>query len=162
MIETDVTTHHIEGYANAALHRPGGGAFSMPLVTHVVGNIWQGGCFNALQLGREYKYVVSLYPWEKYKLAEGTIRMEYEMFDGSDVPDEDSLHSAADHVVLYAEEGRTLVHCQAGLNRSGLVTGLALVKMGMEPHAAITLMREKRSPMVLCNQAFEAWLRRQA
>jgi protein-tyrosine phosphatase len=50
------------------------------------------------------------------------------------------------------------VHCQAGLNRSGLVTALALILNGMSPERAIGLLRQKRTPLVLCNGAFEAWL----
>ena len=55
---------------------------------------------------------------------------------------------------------RTLVTCAQGLNRSGLVAGLALVLSGMEPNAAIALLREKRCDMVLCNETFRNWLSR--
>jgi hypothetical protein len=41
------------------------------------------------------------------------------------------------------------------------VAGLALVRSGMTPDAAIALLREKRSPAVLCNPTFEQWLREQ-
>ncbi len=50
------------------------------------------------------------------------------------------------------------MHCQAGINRSGLVTALALVEEGMKAVDAIALLRAKRSPAVLCNRAFEQWL----
>jgi len=58
----------------------------------------------------------------------------------------------------YKKHGVTLVHCQAGINRSGLVTALALVEEGMKAVDAIALLRAKRSPAVLCNRAFEQWL----
>jgi len=57
------------------------------------------------------------------------------------------------------EDGPTLVHCQAGLNRSSLVAARALVLGGMTADDAIALIREKRSPACLCNPAFERWLR---
>ena len=57
------------------------------------------------------------------------------------------------------ETAPTLVHCQAGLNRSSLVAARALVLGGRTPDEAITLIRRKRSPACLCNPAFERWLR---
>lgn len=53
---------------------------------------------------------------------------------------------------------RTLVRCQAGWNRSGLVTAMVLMLDGMEAKDAIALLREKRSPFALCNATFELWL----
>jgi protein-tyrosine phosphatase len=53
----------------------------------------------------------------------------------------------------------TLVHCQAGLNRSSLVAARALVLDGMTPDNAITLIRAMRSPACLSNPSFERWLR---
>jgi protein-tyrosine phosphatase len=55
--------------------------------------------------------------------------------------------------------GPTLVHCQAGLNRSSLVVVRALVLDGMDVDTAIAVVREKRSPVCLCNPSFESWLR---
>lgn len=49
---------------------------------------------------------------------------------------------------------RVLVTCHAGLNRSGLVSALALCALGMEPDEAIKLVRERRSPDALFNQQF--------
>ena len=53
---------------------------------------------------------------------------------------------------------KVLIRCQAGLNRSGIVMALVLIRDGYSPAEAITLMREKRSPAVLCNQQFTRWL----
>jgi protein-tyrosine phosphatase len=59
----------------------------------------------------------------------------------------------------YAKDlGPTLVHCQAGLNRSGLICALALVADGCAPADAITLLRERRCSAVLCNEAFERYV----
>jgi hypothetical protein len=51
-----------------------------------------------------------------------------------------------------------LIRCQAGLNRSGLITALVLIKDGYEPAEAISLIREKRNRYALCNKDFEQWL----
>lgn len=53
---------------------------------------------------------------------------------------------------------RVLVRCQAGLNRSGLVTALILMKEGYKAREAIDLLRDKRSEWVLFNRTFEAYL----
>jgi hypothetical protein len=42
------------------------------------------------------------------------------------------------------------------------IEGIARMgNMGMEPAEAIALLREKRCDAVLCNSAFEQWLRNQ-
>ena len=53
---------------------------------------------------------------------------------------------------------RVLIRCQAGLNRSGLVTALVLIKEGHDPKAAIDLLRTKRDRDALCNEDFAEWL----
>jgi hypothetical protein len=52
----------------------------------------------------------------------------------------------------------TLVRCQAGLNRSGLVIARILIDNGMPPQEAIDLIREQRSPNALFNPAFTKYL----
>jgi hypothetical protein len=54
--------------------------------------------------------------------------------------------------------GTVLVRCQAGLNRSGLLAGLAMVRLGYPAETALSLIREKRSPWALCNSDFESFL----
>ena len=53
---------------------------------------------------------------------------------------------------------RVLVRCQAGLNRSGLVTALILIKDGMPATDAIDLIRKQRHSDALFNGNFVAWL----
>lgn len=54
---------------------------------------------------------------------------------------------------------RVLVRCQAGINRSGLVMALMLIREGYSAEDAIELMRGKRGRAVLANKHFEAWLK---
>lgn len=56
---------------------------------------------------------------------------------------------------------RVLIRCQAGWNRSGLITGLVLLRAGYTAEAAVDLIREKRSPFALCNKTFELFLKEQ-
>lgn len=155
----DWQNHHIEGYARAAIEAGKDGAFSAPLISHIEDNLYVGGCINGVRLDDDWQTVVSLYKWERYALGPNTQRYEVTMYDAGEVPDIEQLHQLADTVVAaLLVGGKVLVHCQAGLNRSNLVAALALIKLGRTPSEAIGLLREKRSPVVLCNQAFEQWL----
>ena len=51
-----------------------------------------------------------------------------------------------------------LIRCQAGVNRSGLVSALVLMLEGYQPAEAIELLRQRRSRVVLSNGHFENWL----
>lgn len=53
---------------------------------------------------------------------------------------------------------KTLIRCQAGLNRSSLVTALVLIREGYTPEDAVALIRKKRSSWCLFNQDFEKYL----
>jgi hypothetical protein len=153
-LEADLKTHHIEGIA-----REGNKPFSAPLISHVEGNLWQGGCKGGVSLKGLFKHVISLYPWEQYVFG-GPLDslVEVRLYDGPSVPDEEQLETLAQWINICKGHGPTLVHCQAGLNRSGLLAGLSLVRAGMSPADAIALLRKSRSPAVLCNQVFEQWL----
>jgi hypothetical protein len=54
---------------------------------------------------------------------------------------------------------RVLIRCQAGWNRSGLVTALVLMREGYRSFEAIELIRQMRSENALCNRSFEQFLR---
>lgn len=63
-------------------------------------------------------------------------------------------HAVADEVARRLAAGqKVLVTCFAGRNRSGWVTALALVKLGMPPKEAIARIRRAR-PLALSNHAF--------
>lgn len=150
----DWRTHWVDG--EAAM---GNTPFLMPIITHVRENLWQGGFVPNIDLGDDFAYVISLYPWEKWP-TNGE-RLEYKLYDSHDV-DTGGVYDIAAVINERLDTGKpVLVHCQAGLNRSALVTATALMQRGMSADAAIKLLREKRSPAVLCNPTFEAWLRGQ-
>lgn len=153
----DFQSHRIVGDVYHATARGLDPRLDVPLISHVEGNLWQGGCMHGVRLPDEFRYVVSLYPWEQYTLGPNTERQEIKMYDSLDQTFE-QVDEIAQSVVGLADLGPTLVHCQAGLNRSGLVTARALIYMGYSPAAAIGKLRASRSPLVLCNEAFENWL----
>lgn len=155
---TDLTSHHIRGFARAAIEAGKPARFDVPLISHIEGNLWVGGCIDGVRLDDDFRHVVSLYKWERYAIGPFTKRVEVEMYDSDEVPDAEELGALAAMVNTFLAKGKTLVHCQAGLNRSNLVAATALILAGREPADAIALLRERRSPVVLCNEAFEAWL----
>lgn len=155
----DWQNHHIEGYAVAARESGKDGRFSAPLISHIEDNLYVGGCINGVRLSDDFQTVVSLYKWERYILGPNTERAEFTMYDDPTTLPSEQLHEIADLAVAALDRGgKVLIHCQAGLNRSNLITALALMKRGRTATEAITLLREKRSPVVLCNQTFESWL----
>lgn len=67
----------------------------------------------------------------------------------------DNAKVAVPFVVNAVKGGdNVLVTCNMGINRSSLVTGLALVKLGLKPSEAIDLIRNNR-PGTLTNNIFE-------
>lgn len=153
-VKADWETHHIEGIA-----REGNIPFSASLISHIDGNLWVGGCIGGVRLPDDFKFVVSLYPWEQYTLGPETVRIEHTLYDSSDqeLP-ERQIYDLARIVNAFLNSGKTVIHCQAGLNRSNLIAGLALILQGYRPEKAIALLRERRSSAVLCNRMFEEWL----
>lgn len=137
--------------------------FDVPFISHIHGNLYQGGC-DEMQLGLHlphfFKHLISVYPWERYKVQRGQLETEvyYEMYDSVDQAFDD-VDMLARIVLKSMDKGPTLIHCQAGLNRSSLIAARALMMEGRSADTAIKMLRESRSPAVLCNPAFEQHLR---
>jgi predicted protein tyrosine phosphatase len=53
---------------------------------------------------------------------------------------------------------KVLIRCQAGINRSGLVTALVLIREGHSPADAVRLIRDNRCEAALSNSRFEEYL----
>jgi hypothetical protein len=146
--------HRIKGYVPHGARRGLDPNLDVPLITNVEGGLWQGGCMDDVSLPHEFDFVLSLYPWEQYRLGPDTIREEVEMYDSLDQAT-DQIDRLARGIVERLRKGQTcLIHCQAGLNRSGLVTARVLTLLGKTPIEALETVR-RRSPLVLCNEAFE-------
>jgi hypothetical protein len=75
------------------------------------------------------------------------------------IPDPDAIHMLGIRVASMVDGGqRVVVNCAAGLNRSGLIVGRALIALGHEPAEAIELIRAARGPRALYNRTFEQFL----
>lgn len=76
--------------------------------------------------------------------------------DGRVLPDIEALADAVCWVYQQWELNKrtVLIRCGAGLNRSGLLAALVMVKAGYQPWTAVELLRTRRSPDVLHNTTF--------
>lgn len=146
----------IQGFVRQAAARGLDPYAKVDLISHIHENLWSGGCIGGAPLPEDFTHVFSLYPWERYKLGPNTKLHETKLYDELD-QNLDAVDALADEIVaaLDEEDSKVLIHCQAGLNRSGLLTGLVLCKLGFEAKEALDLLRSQRSPLVLCNEAFE-------
>lgn len=131
-------------------------SFDVPFVSQIEDNLWIGGCENGLVLPENFKHLISLYPWERYTVNhELDSALVVRMFDDHNV-DMDKILSIADWANSCLNSGPTLIHCQAGLNRSSFVAAFMLM-MGnrlITGKEVIDLIREKRSPACFCNDEF--------
>lgn len=142
---------------------------SEELWSEVLPGLWQGGTDDddlvyltdrvVSITARDFDFVTTLYAhanpvdWHVQELRHG-------IWDGdmSDFDMEALLFVVRMTHTAWKSGKRTLIRCQAGWNRSGLVTALVMIMDGIPAREAIDLIREKRSPMALCNATFEKWL----
>jgi protein-tyrosine phosphatase len=103
--------------------------------------------------------IVTMYAWARP--ADWNIQeFRYGVPDASitDI-DLDRLRQAVEFGYDRWKQGdRVLVRCQAGLNRSGLVAALIMIKDGLTAQSAINCIRDSRGPDALFNDNFHAWL----
>jgi hypothetical protein len=104
----------------------------------------------------EFQTVVTAYAWAKPVdwLVE---ELRYCYYDADDIEhiDKETLLRTAKFAYDAWKSGRkTLIRCQAGLNRSGLIMAIVLLMDGYTAEDAIHLMRTQRCRWVLCNRTF--------
>lgn len=133
--------------------------FSCPFITQITDNLWMGGCQKGMMLPQFFKHLISVYPWEQYTVKhEMESMLAYKLFDGPG-NDMEITNDIARWVRACAINGPTLVHCQAGLNRSALIVAKVLMLEGLSSAEAIMRLRTVRSQAVLCNEEFEQHIR---
>lgn len=155
-LQLDPTVQRMSG---VAVH--GNTPFDVPYVSWITPSLMQGGCADGLLLPDNVMHVVSLYPWERYTVRHELMsETRVRLYDDLAGPDRAQMVALANWINVCRQTGVTLVHCQAGLNRSGLLASLALMlDDGLTADQAIGLVRSSRSSAVLCNPVFERWLR---
>lgn len=120
----------------------------------IVPGIWQSGI---PEPGERWDAVIDLHGGES-PLTDVDFYVHWLIEDGP-APDFVMLVALADLVEDLRRAGkRVLVHCAAGINRSGLVSAAALIRGGYDAEEAIDMVREARSG-ALNNPEFVALLR---
>ena len=88
----------------------------------------------------------------------GGILYVYFPFEDTQLPDTDMLDASAEFATHLLKSGfRVLVHCGPGLNRSPLLAGLVLHRLGWSASAAVERLRERR-PGALFNDEYYDYL----
>ena len=140
------------------------------LYSMIAPNLFQGGTddLDVIHLAQTnnrprtdlpFDAIVTMYAWARpadWKVQE----FRYGVPDASitDI-DLDRLRQAVEFGYERWKSGdRVLVRCQAGLNRSGLVLALILIKDGLKPAEAIARIRDNRGEDALFNRDFYNWL----
>ena len=141
-----------------------------PLYSEVAPNLFMGGTDDKATIDQaqklrhfegsnEFDCVVTLYAWaapanwgveeRRFGFPDANIIKEY-------IPTIIELAQWAH--AKWASGKKVNIRCQAGLNRSGLVTALTLMISGLSADEAIKILRTKRSDYALCNREYEQWL----
>jgi len=133
----------------------------IPLMSHVVDNLYVGGCIQDVNVEDHFSHIISLYPWERYAFDTMKTELhEFKMYDSHDGLDIETVEQASDVAVeALSGDGNVLIHCQAGINRSNLVAARTLMKAyDLSSADAIRILEEKRHRLVLSNQSFKDYI----
>jgi protein-tyrosine phosphatase len=151
--------------------------YEAPLWSEILPGLFQGGTYDLDIIGdpdaiehndprytpvittKDFDTVVTLYQWAHP--ADWFVReLRYPFYD-KDV-NHFPFQELFDIVKLahadWKRNKRVLVRCQAGLNRSGLITALILIREGYNAVEAIRMQREARSNWVLFREEFVEFL----
>ena len=107
----------------------------------IVPGIWQSG---SPEPGEHWDAVIDLHG-SAPPLDDVEFYVHWLIEDGP-APDFSTLVGLADLVEGFRQAGkRVLIHCAAGINRSGLLSAAALIRGGHDPDEAIDLVRRARA-----------------
>ena len=142
------------------------------LWSEILPGLWQGGTHDAdtVHDGRsertraavtvqDFQFVTTLYSyalpvdWFVKEIRFGVYDSDMRDFDAEELFEIVRMTHRA-----WEKGEKTLVRCQMGWNRSGLIMALVLIRDGMDAEEAIELIRNKRSPHALGNMYFVRWL----
>ena len=121
--------------------------------------IHQAAPHNKARTDLPFDAIITMYAWANpadWKVQE----FRYGIYD-SDISqiDLDRLKQAVEFGYnRWLSGDRVLVRCQAGLNRSGLVTALIMMSTGLDAETAIEQIRKNRAEIALFNTHYVEWL----
>jgi protein tyrosine phosphatase len=144
------------------------------LWSEILPGLWQGGTEDWDVMGnhmlpkydrvaritlKDFATVVTLYA--SAKPVDWHVReLRFGMWDSNlqDVDFEDIFDIVQMAHSDWSRGKKVLIRCQAGWNRSGLITALVLIREGYTAAEAIHLIRQQRSSWALCNPDFVEFL----
>lgn len=151
----DLFNTQLDVKVNGAMH-------SFPMISHIAGNLYQGGCRadGILDLPVMFNHVIQATPNHSYVLHEHVLTSEMVALMDSKSQGLGEAFLVAERLSGIHSSEPVLVHCQMGLNRSGAIMAKTLMlKYGMSAEQAIRVIRKKRSPAALFNTSFRNQLK---
>lgn len=153
-------------------HEPWGLANPANPVSEILPGLFQGGTLREQVIDQEqlltkfhedprpYDAVVTLYPWAA-PVGFGVEERRFGFPDGEMIDEYVSRIEALAEWAHgeWASGRRVLIRCAGGMNRSGLITALVLLRAGYAADDAVALIKQRRSPDALTNASFVAYLR---
>lgn len=140
------------------------------LWTEILPGLWMGGTHDEDWINTSkdlegfehdvpFDAVVTLFSWA-HPMPWGIEELRWGVADGAmQHVDEARLFRIVDWAYDRWQSGdKMLIRCQAGMNRSGLVTALVLMKADYSAVDAIQLLRSQRAEVVLFNNHFVDYL----
>ena len=140
------------------------------LYSPITDGLWMGGTRDddwiengkdlvEFEENNQFESVVTLFSWA-HPMPWGVEELRWGFPDSHiDLVDKSRLFRVVDWAYERWQAGdKVLIRCQAGLNRSGLVTALLLMKADYSVVEAIELIRKNRSPIALFNEHFVSYL----
>jgi protein-tyrosine phosphatase len=121
--------------------------------------IHQAVAYNKARTDLPFNAIITMYAWANpadWRVQE----FRYGIYDSAiaDI-DLDRLKQAVEFGYnRWLSGDRVLVRCQAGLNRSGLVTALIMMSTGLDAETAIEQIRKNRADIALFNNNYVEWL----
>jgi hypothetical protein len=132
------------------------GVGAQPLISRIHLDLWMGGVHPDYYLPEWVDHLFNMHPWQTYRI-DHQLRTHVQV-RCSDSRDPGLLPQQVLHLGRYvwecATQGPTVVHCQAGMNRSGLITASALMAGGLSLQEAVCLIRRYRNTNCLFNGHF--------
>ena len=140
------------------------------LYSEIAPNLFMGGtadedvihhavAYNKARTDLPFDAIITMYAWANpadWRVQE----FRYGIYDSiiKDI-DLDRLKQAVEFGYnRWLSGDRVLVRCQAGLNRSGLVTALIMMSTGLDAETAIEQIRKNRADVALFNSNYVEWL----
>jgi len=121
----------------------------------VVENLWIGSVPETSSDVKPFDVIVNLFGRTFFPEK---VNLVWIFEDKPELPDLNTLMAVAKSIYTFRSEGKkVLVHCQAGLNRSGLVVGAALAYDGWPGVQAVKRIQTARKD-ALHNEKFRAYV----